>query len=130
MARRATPSSLAVEPEFQRSGLCASFLSTPGSDATCYRTWELPLVRIWCLFHCRQGGEVLIWKKTPSTSGVQLKILFLFLTNKQKRAKKRILGITELKCAFLRFGGPPLNSWDILDLEITHLYQGLLSFTS
>lgn len=53
-----------------------------------------------------------------------------FFNKQTKKGKKRILGITELKCAFLRFGGPPLNSWDILDLEITHLYQGLLSFTS
>lgn len=86
LAHNGTPRN-AIQPEFQGLGLCATLLFTPGSDATCYRTWELLLVEIWCLSHQRQGVEFLIWMETPSTSGVQLKRLFLFLKNAKKNSR-------------------------------------------
>lgn len=53
--------------------------------------------------------------KTPSTSGIQLKLLFVFFFKWQKRNSRH----HRTQVCLSPLLGPTLNSWDILDLEIT-----------
>ena len=77
----------------------------------------------WYLSLQRQGVEFLIWMKTPSASGVPLKLLFLKKKKKKKKAKKNSRDHRSVCLSPL--GGPTLSSWDVLDLQITALNLSL-----
>lgn len=74
------------------------------------------------------GVEFLIWMKTPSTGGVQLKLLFLFW--KWQKKKKKISGDHRTQVCISPLLGPLYVvgifwTWSYMT-PVTHPYQGML----